>query len=96
MAQATKGSFGPTAVALKALHDREFFERLLKDPKGTVNAVARVLELSEADKTEVVRMIEERNKRYTHAEALEGWRKFATDGSWRTIDWPMGWTPWGR
>jgi hypothetical protein len=96
MAQAAKSSFGPTAVALKALHDRGFFERLLKNPKATVNDVAHELELTEADKTEVVRLIEERNKRYTLAEALEGWRKYAADGMWRTQDWPMGWTAWGR
>jgi hypothetical protein len=96
MAQAAKSSFGPTAVALKALHDRDFFERLLKNPKAALNDVATKFELTEADKVEVIRLIEDRNKRYSAAEALEGWRKYAAGGEWRTMDWPMGWTAWGR
>ena len=97
MATIMRSSFGPTAVGLLALHDREFFERLLKNPKQAVDEVANTLELNDKDKVEVVRLIEERNRAgRSPAEALAGWQKYRTDGQWRTMDWPMGWPPWGR
>ena len=97
MATRLRSSFGPTAVGLLALHDQDFFARLLKNPKKTVDEVADTLELNDKDKTEVVRLIEERNRAGRSIdEALAGWQKYAKDGQWRTMDWPMGWPPWGR
>jgi hypothetical protein len=80
-----------------ALHDRDLFARLLKNPKKAVDELEDKLELTENDKVEVVRLIEERNRGGRSIdEALAGWQKYAADGQWRTMDWPMGWPPWGR
>jgi len=96
MATQLQSSFGPTAVALLALRDREFFTRLLKDPKTAVDEVSRKLGLTDDDKAEVVRLIESRNKRYSVREAQDAWEKFNVDGTWRPVDWPAGWPAWGR
>ena len=96
MANDEKGSFGPAAVGLFALHDRQFFARLLEDPKTALSNVSRKLGLTDTDKAEVVRLILDRNKRYSVKDAQGGWQKYDVEGIWAANDWPMGWPPWGR
>jgi hypothetical protein len=90
--QRKKRSYGPTAVALLALHDREFFARLLKDPRGAMNQMVerRKLRLTDADIEQVVTMIEERSKTATD-DPLVLWDRYHQTGEWGgTPDWPLG------
>jgi hypothetical protein len=86
-------SYGATAVGLYALHDRAFFERLVKDPKKAVEEVGTRFKLTPDDKLQVVKLIEDRNKTHSLKEALAGWEKFKATGDWEASDWPRGWTP---
>lgn len=53
-------SSGPLRVALLAFRDRAFFERLLKNPRDTLDEVGDELRLSDDDKDQVEKMVERR------------------------------------
>jgi hypothetical protein len=55
---AEKKSFGPTTVALLALHDREFFDRLLENPRTAIEQHQKELGYSREEAGEVIAMIE--------------------------------------
>jgi len=84
-----KRSFGPIAVGLMALHDRAFFEHLLKKPREALEEMVREgkLTLTAADVDHVVRTVEEGQGKLTAAQGLAVWDQWYNTGH---VD-PKGW-----
>lgn len=90
-------SYGPTAVGLLALRNREFFAKLMKDPEGAMRAEMKTgrLKLSDDDIKAVVSLMEERNRVRPHSDPMQMWVKYQATLTWDDKDWPMGWPTWG-
>ena len=83
-------SAGAFAVGLYALHDKKFFEALLKDPAKALQELADsgTLNISAEDRRTVVRLIEEANHR--DWSPMEEWDHWKRTGIWGG-GWPFGW-----
>ena len=81
---------GPLAVGLLALHDRKFFEELLKDPVKTLDDLVRSgrLSLTKEDQDQVYRLIQAAND--TDWKPLDEWDHYKKTGIWGG-GWPMSW-----
>lgn len=77
------------AVTLLALHDRAFFEALLRDPKAAIKAKvqSKTLEADDAVIAEVTRLLERRRHRDNHQHYLELWDRYKQTGLWDSNDW---------
>lgn len=82
-------SYGPVKVGLMALHDREFFERLLKNPRKTLTDRAD-LNLNDADVEQVVQLIQ-RQSGLSPADALAKWDRYHAMGDWDPSVWGGRW-----
>lgn len=93
--QRSTPSYGPTAVVLLALHDREFFAQLLRDPRKAMNdmVAAHKLRLEEAEIESVVKLIQQRAEMHPGEDALELWDRYHATGLWHDMDWPTSWGP---
>jgi hypothetical protein len=85
--------YGPFAVAFMALHDRAFFEALLKSPrKAIMEKVAEgVLKLTEAEVNEAVRVAETAFRSLSPREGLAIWDRWNLSGKVQPGDWPDPW-----
>lgn len=83
---------GPTDVGLLALHDREFFERLVKDPRAAMEqkVAEGKLKLTDADKDEVERLIRDRNRNPIRDPGAV-WDNYKKTGRLSPEDWMEGW-----
>ena len=95
MADENKRSPGPLAVGMMALHDRAFFERLLRDPRPAVMDMVNQgkLTLTDADMDEVVRLVETGFRPLTPAQGLALWDSWHQTGQIEGEIWP-GTTVW--
>jgi hypothetical protein len=99
MAQKKRPSFGPASVGFLALHDRAFFERLVKDPRAAMKAKVAEgkLTLTEADMSQVAELIRKRNEARPDVNPLTKWDEYHRSGEWGNgddPDWPRGWVAW--
>ena len=98
MAKQERGgrSHGPKAVGLMALHDKDFFARLLnpKEARTAMKEKAEELGLTEADMDQVEKLIEERNRARPGVDALKLWDRYNATGFWDPGDWPITDDPW--
>jgi len=75
-------------VALMALSKREFFRRLLDDPRGALEEVQAELELGPDDIDEVVGLVAEASRDMKAQQALELWDDWRARGIWGDGHWP--------
>ena len=83
---------GVTAVALLALHDREFFEALLDDVDEALERYDDhevVRRLTPEERQHVRRLFaKEGNVQQFKRQALEDWDRYQADGTWSPKRWP--------
>ncbi|HUF49482.1 MAG TPA: hypothetical protein VMN60_01530 [Longimicrobiales bacterium] len=81
---------GPEDVGLLALHDRDFFEELLRDPQGAMDRqmIAGRLRISEEGRRQVEELVRERQAMYPDRDALRLWDRYHQSGDWECEDWP--------
>lgn len=75
------------AIVRLAFRDRDFFARLLEEPREALEEKVQEeeLELDESDIEHIVKTVRQRKKALTEADAYLMW------GRWRdSDDWPMG------
>ena|ERR1043166_7493689 len=97
MAKRERGpSRGLVMVGLLALHDRKFFDRLLKEPSEAVKALAAEtrLELSKADMDRVVELVGKQRAALSNEVSVAMWERLhktgpVASGIWKQeILWP--------
>jgi hypothetical protein len=83
---------GPLAVGLMALHDRKFFERLLENPREAMDYMVDrgELDLTDADKEAVIRLIAKQREANPDFDALKAWDRYHRTGFWGA-GWVTGW-----
>lgn len=83
---------GPRAVGLLALHDRDFFQRLLEDPRRAIESEKR-LDVSPEGIKRVQELIEDAKSRKDRDSALRDWDHYHETGSWDGREWLGSWQP---
>jgi hypothetical protein len=80
----------PLAVGLLALHDKRFFEALLKDPTKALQELADSgrITFSARDRQEIIRLVAAANQHDWNP--LEEWERYKKTGIWAG-GWPMSW-----
>lgn len=92
MESGSRHEHGPRAVGLLALHDREFFERLLDDPRRAIEDEKR-LDVSPEGIEEVQELIERAKATADRKSALAAWDRFHETGTWDGREWLGSWGP---
>lgn len=82
MAKKRDVSRGVAEVALMALSKRQFFQRLLEDPDGTLEDVRSDLGLSQDDVDDVKALVAEGLRDLEPADVLTSWDDWRSTGRW--------------
>ncbi len=83
-------SYGMTAVAGLALHDRAFFDLLLKNPKKAIESRAAELGFNTALQKKVLALIEDARLRGQN-NPVDLWEHYKLSPPHMLIDWPTAW-----
>ena len=89
MARESHQPQGARDVGLLALHDRDFFERLLENPREAIG-MEDSLDLSEDAIQEVEELIKRTRQTINYEDALAAWERYHRDGDWEGGEW-KGW-----
>ena len=81
---------GVVAVGLMALHDRDFFEKLLDNPRAAIEA-KKDLEVTPQEIARVEELIARRGTKKSPKDTLELWDRWKKTGFWDAGDWPFEW-----
>jgi hypothetical protein len=91
MAGQANASRGPFAVAMMALHDRAFFQGLLTDPRGAMQAMVSQgkLRLAPGDMDAVVSALASGQHPISPDQGMKIWAHWSRTGQIGEIDWPI-------
>lgn len=85
---------GPTMVAVLALHDRKFFDDLIRDPQAAITSRANDLGFDAAMTKHVLGLIDQARKAGRGTNPLDVWDSIKAAKTVRQpILWPHEWPP---